>query len=130
MLRIAYCYDAVGRQLKKSDTLTESNDPMSADRPVSSISNASPKWHSATRKSKIDNKHVVAAWIESNEELSLRAGQTYRMVFGVECQKQETIAYIASRSPLGIEETTIDLRLDNEKPFTVVLELSPDYKSA
>jgi type VI secretion system VasI family protein len=124
------CYDGVGRQAKRADTLTAKEDPMSAEMPVASISPSTPVWRSERKQSKIDSSVVVTAWIESQEEISLHAGETYRPVLGIDCQKKNTIAYIASRAPLGIEETTLDLRIDDARPFKVELELSPDYKSA
>jgi len=124
------CFDGVGRQAKRADTLTAKEDPMSAEMPVGSTSSPEPQWHSEKKRSKIDGSTLVTARIESNEEVTVHAGETYRPVFGIECQKKKTIAYIASRAPLGIEETAIDLKIDDAPPFTLELELSSDYKSA
>ena len=123
------CYDGVARQLKKADSLVGNRDPMSPDLPVSSTTRPSPRWHSEARKSNIDGSAVVAAWVESSEELDSHTPQPYRAILTVECQKGRTIAYVSNRSPLGIEETTIEFRTDNESPVRMELELSPDYRS-
>src|SRR5262245_2241294 len=71
------CFDAVARDLQKSDSLRPDLTQVPPDLIVSSISRPEPVWRSDSRRSKIDNSLIATAWIESNEELKTAAEKSY-----------------------------------------------------